>query len=43
MAYLVEWTGGWEGALLGVALAGGAGAVLWLLVHPQRPLRGLSA
>jgi ACS family glucarate transporter-like MFS transporter len=43
MAYLVEWTGGWEGALLGVALAGGAGAVLWLLVHPQRPLRGLTA
>jgi ACS family glucarate transporter-like MFS transporter len=42
-AYLVEWTGGWEGALLGIALAGGAGAVLWLLVHPQRPLSGLSA
>jgi ACS family glucarate transporter-like MFS transporter len=37
-AYLVQWTGGWTGALLGIALAGGAGAVLWLFVHPQRPL-----
>jgi hypothetical protein len=37
-AYLVRWTGGWSGALLGIALAGGAGAVLWLLVRPQRPL-----
>jgi ACS family glucarate transporter-like MFS transporter len=43
MAYLVEWTGGWEGALLGVALAGGSGAVLWLLVHPQRPLGEVAA
>ena len=41
-AYLVEWTGGWTGALLGIALAGGAGAVLWLFVHPQRPLTALA-
>ncbi len=41
MAYLVEWTGGWTGALLGIALAGGAGAVLWLFVHPQRPLAAI--
>ncbi len=37
-AYLVAWTGGWSGALLGVALSGLAGAVLWLFVHPERPL-----
>jgi ACS family glucarate transporter-like MFS transporter len=37
-AALVQWTGSWTGALLGIALAGGAGAVLWLLVHPQRAL-----
>jgi ACS family glucarate transporter-like MFS transporter len=37
-AALVQWTGSWSGALLGIALAGGAGAVLWLLVHPQRGL-----
>jgi ACS family glucarate transporter-like MFS transporter len=41
-AYLVGLTGGWSGALLGIALAGGAGAVLWLFVHPQRPLRVLA-
>ena len=38
-AYLVRWTGGWSGALLGIALAGLCGAVLWLFVHPERPLR----
>ena len=38
MAYLVEWTGGWTGALLGIGIAGAAGALLWLLVQPQRPL-----
>ena len=37
-AYLVRWTGGWSGALLGIALAGLAGAVLWLFVQPQRRL-----
>jgi ACS family glucarate transporter-like MFS transporter len=42
-AYLVRWTGGWTGALLGIALAGGAGAVLWLFVHPQRPLDVVAA
>jgi ACS family glucarate transporter-like MFS transporter len=41
-AYLVRWTGGWSGALLGIALAGAAGAVLWLLVHPERPLLALA-
>ena len=40
-AYLVQWTGGWTGALLGIALAGGAGAVLWLFVHPQRPIAAI--
>jgi ACS family glucarate transporter-like MFS transporter len=37
-ALLVGWTGGWSGALLGIALAGLLGAVLWLFVHPERPL-----
>jgi ACS family glucarate transporter-like MFS transporter len=37
-AALVQWRGSWSGALLGIALAGGAGAVLWLLVQPQRSL-----
>ncbi len=41
-ALLVRWTGGWTGALLGIALAGGAGAVLWLFVQPQRPLGALA-
>lgn len=38
IALLVRWTGGWSGALLGIALAGACGAVLWLFVHPERPL-----
>jgi ACS family glucarate transporter-like MFS transporter len=37
-AYLVRWTGSWSGALIGIALAGVAGAILWLFVHPQRGL-----
>ena len=41
-ALLVRWTGGWAGALLGIALAGGAGAALWLFVQPQRPLDALA-
>jgi ACS family glucarate transporter-like MFS transporter len=38
MAALVRWTGTWSGAMIGIALSGVAGAVLWLFVHPQRPL-----
>jgi ACS family glucarate transporter-like MFS transporter len=41
-AYLVEWTGGWSGALLGVALSGLAGAVLWVFVHPERPIAAVA-
>jgi ACS family glucarate transporter-like MFS transporter len=41
-AYLVQWTGSWAGALLGIAVAGLGGAVLWLFVHPERPLAALS-
>jgi ACS family glucarate transporter-like MFS transporter len=40
-AALVQLTGSWTGALLGIALAGGAGCVLWLFVHPERPIRAL--
>ena len=42
-AYLVGWTGSWSGALLGIALSGFAGALLWLLVHPERPVAALGA
>jgi ACS family glucarate transporter-like MFS transporter len=41
-AYLVQWTGSWAGALLGIAASGLAGAVLWLFVHPERPVRALT-
>ncbi len=41
-AFLVRWTGTWSGALLGIAVAGAAGAVLWLFVHPERPLKALA-
>ncbi len=37
-AYLVHWTGSWSSALLAIAAAGLTGAVLWLFVHPERPL-----
>jgi MFS transporter, ACS family, glucarate transporter len=40
-AYLVQWTGSWAGALLGIAISGLAGAVLWLFVHPERPMTTL--
>jgi len=43
MAALVAWTGSWSGAMIGIALSGIAGAVLWLFVHPQRPLAALAA
>jgi ACS family glucarate transporter-like MFS transporter len=42
MAALVRWTGGWSGAMVGIAIAGVAGGVLWLFVHPQRPLAALA-
>jgi MFS transporter, ACS family, glucarate transporter len=42
-AYLVRWTGSWSGALIGIALAGVAGALLWLFVHPQRRLAALAS
>jgi hypothetical protein len=35
-------TGSWAGALLGIALSGLAGAVLWLFVHPERPVAALA-
>jgi ACS family glucarate transporter-like MFS transporter len=42
MAALVRWTGSWSGAMVGIAISGVAGAVLWLFVHPQRPLAALA-
>jgi ACS family glucarate transporter-like MFS transporter len=40
-AFLVQMTGSWAGAVLGIAGAGLAGAVLWLFVHPQRVIPAL--
>jgi hypothetical protein len=31
------------GALLGIALSAIAGAILWLFVHPERPIPALAA
>ncbi|HUN39342.1 MAG TPA: MFS transporter [Acetobacteraceae bacterium] len=42
MAALVHWTGSWSGAMIGISLSGVAGGVLWLFVHPQRPLAALA-
>jgi len=42
MAFLVSWTGSWAGALLGIALSGIAGAVLWLFVRPEQPIAALA-
>lgn len=42
-AFLVERLGGWTGAITMVTLAGLIGAVLWLFVHPERPLETLDA
>jgi nitrate/nitrite transporter NarK len=41
-ALLVRWTGSWSSAMASIAIAGVAGAVLWLFVHPQRPLAALA-
>lgn len=41
-AFLVKWTGTWSGAMIGIAIAGVAGAVLWLFVRPQQPLVALA-
>ncbi len=37
-ALLVGLTTNWATALLVMAIAGGLGAILWLFVHPERPL-----
>ena len=37
-AYLVQLSGSWEGPLLAMALAGSLGSILWLFVHPERPM-----
>jgi ACS family glucarate transporter-like MFS transporter len=41
--YLVQWTGSWAGALLGIAVSGLAGVVLWLFVHPERAMTALDS
>jgi ACS family glucarate transporter-like MFS transporter len=38
LAQLVAWTGTWAGALLALAGAGIAGPIIWLFVHPERPI-----
>jgi len=34
----VKLTGNWESALVVIALAAAVGTVLWLFVHPEKPL-----
>ncbi|CAN7759143.1 MFS transporter [Caballeronia sp. LjRoot29] len=38
VAFMVRLTGNWGSALVVIALAAGVGTVLWLFVHPERPL-----
>jgi ACS family glucarate transporter-like MFS transporter len=35
---MVKLTGNWGSALVVIALAAGLGTVLWLFVHPEKPL-----
>ncbi|WP_213779695.1 MFS transporter [Caballeronia sp. dw_276] len=38
VALMVKLTGNWASALVVIALAAGLGTVLWLFVHPEKPL-----
>lgn len=38
VALMVRLTGNWASALVVIALAAGLGTVLWLFVHPEKPL-----
>jgi ACS family glucarate transporter-like MFS transporter len=38
VAYVVEITGNWESGLIVIGAAAACGAVLWVFLHPERPL-----
>jgi ACS family glucarate transporter-like MFS transporter len=38
VALIVRLTGNWSSALFVIAVAAGCGAVLWLFLHPEKPL-----
>jgi ACS family glucarate transporter-like MFS transporter len=38
VAFMVRLTGNWGSALVVIALAAAVGTVLWLFVHPEKPL-----
>jgi len=38
VAFMVKLTGNWGSALVVIALAAALGTVLWLFVHPEKPL-----
>ena len=38
LAFMVKLTGNWGSALVVIALAAALGTVLWLFVHPEKPL-----
>jgi ACS family glucarate transporter-like MFS transporter len=38
VALMVKLTGNWASALVVIAVAAGLGTVLWLFVHPEKPL-----
>lgn len=43
VAYVVKVTGSWESGLFLIGVAAACGAVLWIFLHPERPLQGISA
>lgn len=40
VAYVVKVTGSWESGLFLIGVAAGCGALLWIFLHPERPLQG---
>ena len=43
VAYVVKVTGSWESGLFLIGVAAACGAVLWIFLHPERPLQGTPA
>jgi ACS family glucarate transporter-like MFS transporter len=40
VAYVVKLTGSWESGLIVIGAAAACGAILWIFLHPERPLQG---
>jgi ACS family glucarate transporter-like MFS transporter len=43
VAFTVKVTGNWESGLVLIATAAAFGAILWIFLHPERPLEGVEA